>query len=69
VPAPLADLKPAGSPRLLFKGGYLQALASWDRGPDGRFLLLIGEQARPLTHLNVITDFPRFLADKLGSAR
>ena len=66
VTAPSADLKPAGPPRVLFQGNYLQAWESWALGPDGRLLLLQGEPPIRLTRLNVITSFPRFLMEKLG---
>ena len=69
VPAPTSDLKPAGPPRLLFRGGFLQALASWDLGPDGRLLLLQGAAPVRLTHLHVITNLPRYLEQKLGATR
>ena len=66
VPAPGVGLKPAGPPRVLFQGIYSQAWESWELGPDGRLLLLQGEAPIRLTRLNVITSFPRFLAEKLG---
>ena len=69
VPAPTSDLKPTGQPRLLFRGGFLQALASWDLGPDGRLLLLQGEAPVRLTHLHIITNLPRYLEQKLGETR
>ena len=67
VQAPGAELKPAGAPRLLFQGNYLQAWASWELGPDERFLLLQGVAPIRLAHLNVITNFPRFLSERLGA--
>ena len=66
VPAPTSDLRPTGAPGLLFTGGFLQALASWDQGPDGRLLLLQGEPPVRLTSLHVITNLPRFLEQRLG---
>ncbi len=66
VPAPGETPEP---PRLLFEGQYNQAKASWDLGPDGRFLLLMGVPAVRATHLNVLTNFPRFVAEKLKGAR
>ncbi|HUQ82741.1 MAG TPA: protein kinase [Gemmatimonadaceae bacterium] len=69
VPAPTPDLKPNGNPRLLFDGAYLQAWASWDMGPDGRLLLLQGVPPLHLTRLNVITNFRRYLEQKLAQAR
>ena len=69
VPAPTADLRPAGAPRLLFEGYYLQAWASWDAGGDGRLLLLQGVPAMRRTRLDVMTNFPRFLEQKLRSAQ
>jgi dipeptidyl aminopeptidase/acylaminoacyl peptidase len=66
VRAPGPDMQPGGTPHLLFRGNFLQAFADWDRGPDGRFLLLAGQPAENTTHLDVITNFPAFLAHKLG---
>ncbi len=57
------------TPRLLFEGQYNQARASWDLGPDGRFLLLMGVPSVRATHLNVITNFPRYVAEKLKGAK
>ena len=66
VSAPTADLMPVDQPRLLFSGRFLQALASWDRGPDGRSLLLLGEPPLRTTRLSIITGFPQYLEQKLG---
>ena len=66
VPVPGADLKPVGAPRVLFQGAFLQAWASWELGPDGRFLLLQGERPIRLARLNVMTGFPRFLQERLA---
>ena len=68
VPAPGPRMNPGGKTRALFHGDFLQAFDSWDCGTDGRFLLLVGRSPVPVTHLNVITDFGRFLAEKLGPA-
>ena len=68
VRVPAAGETPS-PPRLLFQGQFNQALASWDLGPDGRFLLLQGAPSVRATHLNVITNFPRFVADKLRGAK
>jgi hypothetical protein len=68
TPAPGPQMKPGGKTRLLFRGDFLQAFDSWDCGPDGRFLLLVGRPPVPVTHLNVITNFGRVLAEKLGRA-
>jgi hypothetical protein len=68
VPAPTSELKPTGNPRLLFEGDYLQAWASWDMGPDGRLLLLQGVPPLRLTRLNVITNFRRYLEQKLAQS-
>jgi hypothetical protein len=60
---------PAGGtlapPRLVLKGTYNQAWASWDLAPDGRFLLLQGAPPARANHLNVITNFPRYVEAKL----
>ena len=70
VPAPTADVKPAGAPRLLFEGPYLQAWSSWDLAPDGRLLLLKGQPPLRTTRLNVITNFGELVRRKLeGSAQ
>lgn len=56
-------------PRLLLRGAFNQALSSWDLGPDGRFLLLEGLPPMRATHLNVITNFPRYVEEKLRGAK
>lgn len=69
VPVPVDLMKPEVSPRLLFEGHFLQAFGSWDRGPDGRFLVLQGTPRLRAARLNVITNFPRFLEENLRSAK
>ena len=57
-------------PRLLFKGAFNNADgASWALAPDGRLLLLQGLPLIRATHLNVITNFPRFIEEKLEAAK
>ncbi len=68
VPVPAPGESPA-PPHLIFEGQFNQALASWDVGPDGRFLLLLGVPPIRATHLNVITNFPRYVEEKLRGAR
>ena len=47
-----------GKPRLLFEGRYLNvADKSYDVGPDGRFLLLLGPPEETVDHLDVVTGF------------
>ena len=47
-----------GKPRVLFEGRYLNVQArSYDVGPDGRFLLLVGPQEETAGHLDVVTGF------------
>jgi eukaryotic-like serine/threonine-protein kinase len=60
------DAKLADTPHLLFRGNFLQALASWDRAPDGRFLLLAGEPAERVNRLRVITNFGNYLAERMA---
>ena len=50
------DMRPAGAPKLLFTGWYLQAWYSWDRARDGRFLMLQGAPPVRLRTLNVMTN-------------
>ena len=52
-------------PTLLFRGTFEQAKASWALGPDGRLLLLQAPPPSRVTHLNVITHFPEYVAQKL----
>ena len=52
-------------PTLLFRGTFEQAKASWALGPDGRLLLLQAPPPSRVTHLNVITHFPEYVALKL----
>jgi hypothetical protein len=59
----------AAQPRLLFQGHFLQAIESWDLGPDGRFLLLQGLPPARLTTLRVVTNLPRLLEAKLKEGR
>jgi len=48
----------AGKPRLLFSGPFLNVRAkSYDIGPDGRFLLLLGPPEQTIGQLEVVTDF------------
>ena len=61
---------PPQPPRLLFKGSFNNADgASWAMAPDGRLLLLQGPPLIRATHLNVITNFPRFIEEKLKAAK
>ncbi len=47
-----------GKPRVLFEGRYLNVAAkSYDVGPDGRFLLLLGPPEETAGHLDVVTGF------------
>jgi hypothetical protein len=47
-----------GKPRLLFEGRYLNVWSkSYDVGPDGRFLLLLGPPEETTGHLDVVTGF------------
>ncbi len=47
-----------GKPRLLFTGPFLNVRSkSYDVGPDGRFLLLLGPPEQTVGHLDVVTDF------------
>ena len=59
----------SSTPTLLFRGAFEQAKASWALGPDGRLLLLQAPPASRVTHLNVITHFPEYVAQKLQSVR
>ena len=52
-------------PRLVVRGTYSQAYASWDLAPDGKLLLLLAEPPPRTTHLNVLTNFPRYVREKL----
>ena len=63
-PAPDGKLTP---PRLVHRGTYNQAYASWDLAPDGRLLLLQGPPPIRTTHLNVLTNFPRYVQAKLSA--
>jgi serine/threonine-protein kinase len=55
------------TPRLVARGQFNQAEASWELAPDGRLLLLQGAPPMRATHLNVITNFPRYVEEKLRS--
>jgi len=47
-----------GKPRVLFEGRYLNvSRKSYDVGPDGRFLLLLGRPEETVGHLDVVTGF------------
>lgn len=47
-----------GKPRLLFQGRYLNVRdKSYDVGPDGRFLLLLGPPEETTRSLDVVTGF------------
>jgi WD40 repeat protein len=63
---PAADGK-LTPPRLVFRGSYNQAWASWDLAPDGKLLLLQGMPPVRTTHLNVLTNFPRYVHAKLSA--
>ena len=65
VPSNPAAGKPLPAPRTVLQGNYNQAWASWDLAPDGRLLLLQGPPPARATHLNVITNFPGFVEEKL----
>ena len=56
------------TPRLVLRGTYNQAYASWELAPDGRLLLLQGIPPVKMQHLNVITNFQRFVNQKLSGA-
>jgi len=64
---PAGGTQPA--PRLMIKGEYNQAWASWEMAADGRYLLLQGPPAMRATHLNVITNFPRYVDEKLRGTK
>ena len=49
--------------------GIALAVSAAELGPDGRFLLLEGPPSLRTTRLNVITNFPRFVEEKLRGAR
>ena len=68
VDAPTADMRPAGPPRLVFTGRYLQAWASWERARSGRFLMLQGAPSPHLRTLNVMTNFPALVEQKMRAA-
>jgi eukaryotic-like serine/threonine-protein kinase len=68
IDAPSADMRPDATPTLLFTGRYLQALASWDRARDGRYLVLQGGPPVRLKTLNVMTNFPALVEEKLKAA-
>jgi eukaryotic-like serine/threonine-protein kinase len=66
VSAPGPSLVAPSDPRVMFTGNYLQAYASWTWAPDGRFLLLAGEQPRQRTRLEVITNFGAYVREQVG---
>ena len=68
VDAPTADMRPGGAPKLIFTGPYVQAWSSWDRAPDGRFLVLQGPPRARLKTLNVMTHFTTLLDQKMKAA-
>jgi Tol biopolymer transport system component len=57
----------AAQPRLLLQGHYLQAVESWDLGPDGRFLLLQGLPPVQARTLRVVTGLPGLIRGKRGA--
>jgi hypothetical protein len=65
VPATPGANGQLATPRLVLTGSYNQAWASWDLAPDGRLLLLRGAPPARATHLNVITNFPSYVEDKI----
>jgi dipeptidyl aminopeptidase/acylaminoacyl peptidase len=54
--------------QLLFRGHFLQARISWGLGPDGRLLLLAGPNPPPANRLNVLTNFPAYVKQRLRAA-
>jgi len=69
VDAPSSGTTATTPPRLLFQGHFLQALASWALAPDGRFLLLAGQDGAPARRIEVLTHFPDFVEQKLRAAK
>ena len=64
--APMYASTPVSSPTLLFRGqSNGSVVASWALTPEGNFLLLQGPPPRPATHINLITNFPRFVEERL----
>ena len=69
VSAPTSDMRPGGESRLLFSGRFLQAHVSWERSRDGRYLMLQGAPTVRLRTLNVMTNFPALVEQKLKAAK
>jgi len=58
MPVSTRDGLTVGKPRVLFEGRYLNVRnKSYDVGPDGRFLLLLGPPEETAGHLDVVTGF------------
>jgi serine/threonine protein kinase len=66
VPRPGTDGR-VTSPRLLFQGHFLQAYSSWSLRRDGSFLVLVGPDELPARSLNVMTNFPTFVRQRLDA--
>ncbi|WP_411279072.1 protein kinase domain-containing protein [Gemmatimonas sp.] len=57
--------RPMSAPRLLFSRFFNQAEASWALDVQDRIMVLQGPPLVRTTRINVLTNFPRFLAEKL----
>ena len=69
VDAPATPAAIPAAPRLLARGHFLQADASWAMAADGRLLLLAGHEEPPVRQLQVLTNFPAFVEQKLRGAK
>ena len=63
--APINVSAPTTPPTLLFSGRFEFPFASWALTPEGNFLVLQGPPPRSITHINMITNFPRFVEERL----
>jgi eukaryotic-like serine/threonine-protein kinase len=63
--APINASAPTTPPKALFSGRFEFPVASWALTPAGNFLVLQGPPPRPITHINMITNFPRFVEERL----
>ncbi|MBC7843176.1 MAG: serine/threonine-protein kinase [Gemmatimonadaceae bacterium] len=62
---PISAAAPTAPPTRLFSGRFEFPVASWALTPEGNFLVLQGPPPRSITHINVITNFPRFVEERL----
>jgi serine/threonine-protein kinase len=57
--------RPNGRPSVYFTGVYSQARSSYALDPSGNMILITGSSSTRTTRLNVLTNFPKYVEERL----